>query len=135
MRLVINCPVVVALALLLSGCTASYKMKGAERAASVVTINNCVADPDTVAVHENDSVHWEVPPTDLHTYTVQFQRSPFAESTASVSTASQDKPHQAKRDFWCKGFGACKYAYTVTPNGGPVCPDPGVHVIPAAATP
>jgi hypothetical protein len=130
MRLVINCPVAIALAVLLSGCSANYKMKGAERPAPVVAINNCQADPDTVVIHENDSVQWQVSSTDSHTYTVQFQRSPFAESTASVSNASQDKPHQAKRDFWCKTFGACKYAYTVTPNGGPVCPDPGVHVIP-----
>ena len=122
--------VAVILVLVFSSCTASYKMKGAEKAAPVVTISSCRADPDTVTVKENDVIHWEVAATDSRTYTIDFSRSPFAESSATVGSNSQDKPHKAQRDFWCKVFASCKYAYTLTPQGGPVCPDPGVHVIP-----
>ncbi len=127
--------IAVLLVAMFSGCSASYKMKGAEKASGVVTIDSCRAEPDTVIVEEGKDLKWQVASTDSHTYTIDFSRSPFAESSTTVGSQAEDKPHKAKKDFWCKVFGACKFAYTLTPQGAPVCPDPGVHVIPGAASP
>ncbi len=118
-----------------SGCTAGYKEKGAEKAAGVVSIDSCRVEPDTVIVNENDDIQWVVATTERQTYTIHFSRSPFAESTMTAGPQVPDKPHKAKRDFWCKVFGSCKFPYTLTPQGQPVCPDPGVHVIPARSQP
>lgn len=132
MRLLRRCGCLLAAGSLLmfSGCSAKYKQKGPERDASVVSINNCQADPDTTRVHRNDTVSWTVPNADTHTYTIQFSRTPIPESTVKVNANAPDKPHPVKGDFWCTSFGSCLYAYTLTKEDGAACPDPGLHVIP-----
>ncbi len=105
-------------------------MKGAEREASVVNLDLCQADPDTVRVHKNGNVSWSVSKTDSHTYTIQFKHTPIPESTVKVSANAQDNPHPVKGDFWCNTVGSCLYVYTLTKEDGSVCPDPAVHVIP-----
>jgi hypothetical protein len=116
--------------LMFSGCAASYTKKGPEKDASVVSINNCQADPDTARVHRNNNVSWIVPNTDPHAYKIQFNRTPIPESSVNVSANAADKPHPVKGDFWCNTFGSCLYPYTLTKEDGTACPDPGVHVIP-----
>lgn len=132
MRLITICGCLFAAGslLLLAGCSQGYRMKGAEKDASVVNLDSCQADPDTVRVHKNSNVSWSVPQTDSHTYTIQFKRTPIPESAVKVSANVQDKPHPVKGDFWCSAVGSCFYAYTLTKEDGSVCPDPGVHVIP-----
>ena len=115
---------------LLAGCVHGYRMKGAEREASVVNLDSCQADPDTVRVHKNGDLSWSVPKTDSHTYTIQFKRTPIPESTVKVSANVQDKPHPVKGDFWCSTLGSCLFPYTLTKEDGSACPDPGVHVLP-----
>jgi hypothetical protein len=132
MKLITMCGCLLAAGslLLLAGCAQGYRMKGAEREASVVNLDSCQADPDTVRVHKNGNLSWSVPNTDSNTYTIQFKRTPIPESTVKVSASAQDKPHPVKGDFWCNTVGSCLYAYTLTKENGSVCTDPGVHVIP-----
>ncbi len=116
--------------LLLAGCAQGYKAKGPEREASVVNLDNCQADPDTVRVHKKSNVSWSVAKTDSHAYTIQFKRTPIPESSVKVSANVQDTPHMVKGDFWCDTVGSCLYGYTLTKEDGSVCPDPGFHVVP-----
>jgi PBP1b-binding outer membrane lipoprotein LpoB len=131
MRLVKIFVVAVGLPLLLSGCSAKYTMKGPEKEAKEVTINNCQADPDTIRVHKDADFDWGVPQTDSHTYTVTFKgRTPISVSSVTVSATQKDNPHKAKGDLLCSVLGSCKFPYTLTQGNGTTCPDPGVHVIP-----
>jgi hypothetical protein len=132
MKLITICGCLLAAGSLLmfSGCSASYTKKGPEREASVVSISNCQADPDTARVHRNNNVSWTVPITDPHTYKIHFKRTPIPESDVDVSANAPDKPHLVKGDLWCNNFGSCLYAYTLTKEDGTACPDPGFHVIP-----
>lgn len=125
-----GCLVTAGSLLLLAGCAQTYKMKGAEKEASVVNLDSCQADPDTVRVRKDNNVSWNVSQTDPHTYTIQFKRAPIPESNVRVSANAPDKPHKAKGDFRCNYFGSCLYAYTLTKEDGAACPDPGVRVIP-----
>lgn len=130
MRLIALCWIFAAvLLLLLVGCSSGYRKKGVEREASVVQLETCQADPDTVLVHKGGTVSWSVPKTDSHTYTIQFKSTPIPESTVTVNANAHDNPHPVKGDFWCKAVGSCLYAYTLTKEDGSICPDPGVHVI------
>jgi PBP1b-binding outer membrane lipoprotein LpoB len=131
MRLIKILLVAVGLPLLLIGCSAKYTMKGPEKDASAVTLNNCQADPDTIRVHKDADFDWIVAAADSHTYTVNFKgRTPISVSTVTVSANLKDNPHKAKGDTWCSVFGSCTFAYTLTQENGTTCPDPGVHVIP-----
>ena len=132
MKLITMCGCLLAAGslLLLAGCSQGYRMKGAEREASVVNLDTCKADPDTVRVHKDGNLSWSVPDTDSSTYTIRFKRTPIPETTVKVSAKAQDKPHRVTGDWLCNHAGSCLYGYTLTKEDGSVCTDPGVRVIP-----
>jgi plastocyanin len=134
----IGCLLVLSGAAVMLNCGGStaYTKKGPEKPGNTVTINNCNADPDTIAVHKGDVVTWNVDPLESpkHTYSVSFSgRKPIASSTAPTGQGQN-----ITSDFWCNNGNWiyekwCVYGYNLiqTDVSPPkTCPDPGVHIIP-----
>jgi hypothetical protein len=112
------------------GCSNSaYTKKGPELKTSIVTITNCIANPDTAQVHSGDDLTWNIDPSDSHSYSIQFKgHTPF-----SSSTVPPGQSQKAKGEFWCNTFGGihgeyCVYRYDLVQDGK-TCPDPGVHIV------
>jgi hypothetical protein len=112
-----------------------YTYKGAEVKQDHVTVNNCVAAPDLVTIPENGSLHWEVDKNDPETYTVVFMTNNVIHEPSPVfSYLSHDKIHTVSNGCTPRApKGACdKFPYLLRRASGDPCPDPGVHVVPAA---
>jgi len=116
----------------LTGCGAhSYVKKGPEKPSDTVTINNCVADPDTVKVPKGHTLTWNVDPLESpkHGYTIKFgSKKPIANPTAPTGQGQI-----VTGDISCTLFGwisanNCLFPYQLIQDGGKTCPDPGVHV-------
>jgi hypothetical protein len=107
------------------GGGAGYVRKGPEVKVNTVTINNCVASPDTVQVNINDTLTWVNDPSDQKQYTIHFKRTPLPANDASTGQGQK-----VKGDFWCNNLHSrCVYPYDLK-VGIETCKDPGVHVVP-----
>ncbi len=123
----------IAAVLGLTGCGArSYVKKGPEKKSDTVTINNCVADPDTVKVPKGQTLTWKVDPQESppHTYTIEFgSKNPIASSMVPTGQAQK-----VKGDLSCTLFGwisskNCLFPYNlIQDDTKTTCKDPGVHV-------
>lgn len=131
-------PLLIATLFAICSCTGKgYIAKGPEKPGPEVTITNCTADPDQVAIYikKDPTVIWTVKDND-HKYRIDFLGSqPIPDAPATVSASAHDKPHKVSPTLGCRLFGpnsnACKYPYTITQdNNNTPCPDPGLHVIP-----
>jgi len=134
-----RCLLLLATLLEIAGCTnnrgPAYTYKGKEVKVDTVIINNCVATPDLVAVPENGSLHWAVAKDDPETYTVAFTtNNVIHEPPVALSYSSPDKIHTVSNGCTTKApQAACdKFPYVLLRKSGNPCPDPGVHVVPAA---
>ena len=118
--------------LALKGCGASPNVKkGPEKKSDTVTINNCIADPDTVKVPKGHTLTWNVDPQESppHTYTIKFgSKKPLANGTAPTGQGQT-----VTGDTSCTLFGwissnNCMFPYQLIQDGSKTCKDPGVHV-------
>lgn len=134
-----RCLLLLATLLGVAGCTnnavPAYPYKGTEAKQDHVTIDNCVATPDLVAIPERGALHWEVAKNDTETYTVVFTtNNVIHEPPVVVSSKSPDKIHTVSNGCSRNGpKGACdKFPYVLirTSDNQP-CKDPGVHVVPS----
>jgi len=131
-RICANCLLsILLIGILGCGGSVSYLKKGPEVITNTITINNCLATPDTAQVPDNTIVTWIVDTSDSHTYSINFPKSkPFP-----TSTISPGKGQTAQRDSACKYFSwlnanYCVYAYNLIQVGVQTCKDPGLHVTP-----
>jgi hypothetical protein len=121
----------------IAGCTNNrtpYPYKGTEVKQDHVTIDNCVATPDLVAIPEHGAIHWEVARNDKETYSVVFTtKNVIHEPSPVVSYLSHDKIHTVSNGCTSTApQGACdKFPYLLVRSSGDACPDPGVHVVPS----
>lgn len=119
--------------LALTGCGASsYTKKGQEKKSDTVTINNCVADPDTVIVPKGNTLTWKGDPQESppHTYTIKFgSKKPIANPTVPTGQGQT-----VTGDLSCTLFGwisskNCLFPYQlIQDDTKTTCKDPGVHV-------
>ena len=118
--------------LALTGCGARpYVKKGPEKKSDTVTINNCVADPDTVKVPKGHTLTWNLDPRESppHTYAIKFgSKKPIANGTAPTGQGQT-----VTGDTSCTLFGwisskNCLFPYQLIQDGSKTCKDPGVHV-------
>ena len=132
-----RCLLLLAPLLGIAGCTnnrAPYPYKGLEVKQDHVTIDNCVATPDLVAVSEHGKLHWEVVKTDPETYTVVFTtNNVIHDPPPVVSYKSPDKIHTVSNGCTSTApQGSCdKFPYVlIRSSDNQPCKDPGVHVVP-----
>ena len=122
------CLLVAATLFTLGGCKKEVLVKSQ---VAVVAINNCVAAPDEVKVHENDQVDWQASD---HDYTIRFNdpNEPTA-NPIKVVHGGEHHPHLIHGHSGCDPLGHgefyCKYRLTKDSDPSP-CADPGVHIIP-----
>jgi hypothetical protein len=131
-RIRVYCFFAVTLPLGILGCggNVAYLHKGPEVATSTITINNCLASPDTAQVKKGQTLTWTVDSTDAHTYSINFPKNkPIASATVPTG---QGQP--VTGDFACKYFGwinanSCVYSYNLIQVGVQTCKDPGIHMV------
>lgn len=121
------CLLLLGTLVILGGCK-----KAVTKLSHDVGIGNCTASPDTVTVHEGESVRWQ--PGDQHDYTIGFSNpgeptpNPF-----KVKHGVSNPAHPIHGRSGCNPLGQgefyCKYSLTRDNEGTP-CADPGVHIIP-----
>jgi hypothetical protein len=96
-----------------------------------VGINNCVAAPDTVTVHEADQVDWQAGD---HDYTIRFKDpNEPTPNPVKVTHGGPHHPHPIHGHSGCDSLGHgefyCKYSLTKDNDPSP-CADPGIHITP-----
>lgn len=100
-----------------------------------VTINNCVATPDEVTVHEGDKVFWKPEQSDQRDYTISFwDRNEPTPNPITVKHGINDLGHLIKGHKNCyhgqHGDFYCKYNIASNDNLPSCLNDPGIHIIP-----
>lgn len=136
------CLLALASMTLWAGCgggVAYYPFKGSEQRSDTVSIDKCVASPDSVIVPTETNLHWIVTDAlDQATYTIAFTNgNPLVgHPQPTLGVNAPDPPHKVEGNFPCyTWWDRCgKFPYTLTRKvaGQPdeVCKDPGVHVSP-----
>jgi hypothetical protein len=134
------CLLLLATLLGIAGCpnnrVPAYPYKGTEVKQDHVTIDNCVATPDLVAIPERGALHWEVAKNDTDTYTVVFTiNNVIHDPPPVVSHGSPDKIHAVSNGCSASTVaqGSCgKFPYVlIRKSDNQPCKDPGVHVVPS----
>ena len=96
-----------------------------------VTINACVATPETAEVKDGGQLCWEAKD---HDYKIRFKKPPGPTASFKVNRGHSSPGHVIKgKNSGCDPDGAggyyCKYSLTKD-NDPTSCADPGVHVTP-----
>jgi hypothetical protein len=97
----------------------------------IVTLNNCLADPNTVTVYDGDQVDWQAID---HDYTIRFKdpKEPTG-NPVKVPHGGPHNPHAIHGHNRCDpllhGEFYCDYSLTKDNETTP-CPDPGIHIVP-----
>lgn len=132
----------VVLLLGILGCAVwLYLSKGGQLTTDLVPVHvpisaNC-AVPDTVDVPLGNTVIWDPPSSNGHTYSANFTTTPFYfSSTYTVPAGSPGK--QVTGNLLCNKLtvnavtstSLCYFPYTLYKENNKECKDPGVRVIP-----